>query len=98
MAKFQKGRSGNPNGRRKGAKNKTSEQLRGLIQAFVEANLPRLQADFDAMKPAERLSFLNSLLRHVLPDPLSFEKLSEGQLEQLHQYILQKYGYEIENP
>jgi hypothetical protein len=98
MAKFQKGRSGNPNGRRKGAKNKSTEALRGLIQSFIENNLPRLQADFDAMKPAERLSFLNSLLRHVLPDPLSFEKLSEGQLEQLHQYILQKYGYEIENP
>jgi hypothetical protein len=69
-------------------------QLRGLIQVFIEKNWNRIQADFDSMKPGERLMFLNSLLRHVLPEPISFEKLSEAQLSQLHSYLLKKYDNE----
>jgi Family of unknown function (DUF5681) len=92
--KFKKGQSGNPTGRKKGAPNRTTEQLRSLIQSFIEDNWQRVQKDFDSMKPNERLSFLNSLLRFVLPEPTSFEKLSEDQLKQLHEYLLKKYSDE----
>ena len=92
--KFQKGISGNPTGRRKGSTNKTPEQIRKLIQLFLENNFQRMQKDFDLLKPNERLMFLNSLLRHVLPEPTSFEKLSEDQLRQLHSYLLKKYSDE----
>lgn len=93
MAKFEKGRA-KSGGRKAGTPNRTTEQIRELIQTFIEANLPRLQADFDEMKPAERLNFINSLLRHVLPEPVSFEKLSETQLSQLHEYLLKRYSNE----
>ena len=86
---YKKGQSGNPDGRKK--EHRTSEQLRGLIQSFIEDNLQCIQADFDAMKPDERLAFLNNLLRHVLPEPTTIEKLTEAQLEQLHEYLLKKY-------
>jgi len=89
--KFQKGKSGNPEGRKKGAKNKTSEELRSAVQHFIELNWNRIQKDFDLMKPAERVLFLNSLLRHVLPEPVSMEKLTEDQLKQLHEYLIKKY-------
>lgn len=92
MAKFVKGQSGNQKGRPKGHKNRTTEQVRELIQTFIEANLPRLQADFDAMEPAQRLTFINNLLRHVLPPPLSLESLTESQLDQLHEYFLKRYS------
>lgn len=90
MARF---KAGDPKrgGRAKGTRNKTSEQLRATIQSFIELNWQRIQADFDAMKPAERLAFLNSLLRHVLPEPTTLERLTEAQLEQLHEYLLKKY-------
>ena len=93
MAKF---KSGDPKkgGRAKGTPNRTTEQLRGLIQSFIEDNWHKVQADFDAMKPSERLTFLNNLLRHVLPEPTTFEKLSEDQLKQLHEYLLKKYTNE----
>ncbi|HAX61156.1 MAG TPA: hypothetical protein DCX95_01150 [Elusimicrobia bacterium] len=90
---FKKGNDPTRNlkGRPAGSANKTTEELRILIQLFIEKNWSRIQEDFDAMKPGERLNFLNSLLRHVLPEPLSFERLSETQLQQLHEYLLRKY-------
>jgi hypothetical protein len=81
-------------GRAKGTRNKTSEQLRATIQTFIELNWQRIQADFDAMKPAERLSFLNSLLKLILPPPIVPEQLSEHQLEQLLGYIQKRYSDE----
>ena len=38
MARFKKGVSGNPKGRPAGKSNKTVEQLRGAVQAFIEKN------------------------------------------------------------
>lgn len=93
MAQFKKGRA-KSGGRKAGTPNRTTEQIRGLIQSFIETNLPRLQADFDAMEPAQRLTFINSLLRHILPPPLSLESLSESQLTQLHEYLIKRYGNE----
>ena len=92
--RFQKGISGNPTGRRKGSTNKTPEQIRKHIQLFLEKNFQRMQKDFDSLKPNERLTFISSLLRHVLPEPTSFEKLSEDQIKQLHNYLLKKYSDE----
>jgi hypothetical protein len=76
-------------GRRLGAKNRTTEQFRELIKLFVESNWERLQSDFDQLKPVERLQFINSLIRHFLPDPVNPERLTEDQLLQIIEYIKQ---------
>lgn len=94
MGRFKPGQSGNPAGRKPGAKNKTSEELRSVVQAFIEANWQKVQADFNALKPGERLAFLNNLLRHVLPEPITPDRLTEEQLEQLHTYLKKKYSDE----
>ena len=86
--------SGNPTGRKKGQRNRTTDQLRSLIQSFIEDNWQRVQKEFDSLKPSERMSFLVNLLRFVLPEPTSFEKLSEDQLMQLHEYLIKKYSDE----
>jgi hypothetical protein len=78
-------------GRKTGTLNKTPEQIRKLLQSFIEKNFVRMQKDFDAMKPNERLMYLNSLLKHLLPEPTSFEKLSEEQLSQLLLNLKRKY-------
>lgn len=93
MGKFKKGADPrrNTSGRPPGQPNKSTEALRNAIHDFIEDNLPRLQEDFDALKPIERLNLLNSMLRHVLPDPLSLERLSESQLDELLQFVKLKY-------
>ena len=90
MSKFQKGESGNPAGRPKGAGGKTAEQLRTLIQNFIEENWDSLQDDFDQMKPAERANFRERLLRYLVPEALNFDKLSVDQLEQVLEYLKNK--------
>jgi len=39
----------NRKGRKAGTPNKTTEELRGLFQSFIEANIDTLQADFDQL-------------------------------------------------
>ena len=92
MARFKPGQSGNPSGRTKGAKNRTTEQLRAAIQQIVENNIDSIQAEYDKIKkPSEKLNFLVSLLKLVLPPPLTIESLSEDQLKQLETYFKIKY-------
>jgi hypothetical protein len=82
--KFQKGISGNPEGRKKGSPNRTTEQMRTMVQGFIETNWTKIQKDFDKLEPSERLKFLSSLLKHVLPAPLNeFENLSDEDLNKI---------------
>ena len=64
-------------GRVAGTKNRTSEQFRELIKCFVEKNWERIQKDFDVLKPVERLQFINSMIRHFLPEPVNADRLSD---------------------
>lgn len=65
MAK--KGHTNNPNGRPKGVPNKTTNELRGLLQSFIEQNLEQIQADYEGLEPYQRLTILERLLKFVLP-------------------------------
>lgn len=74
----------NKAGRPKGVPNKTTDQLRGMFQAFLEANLETLQADFDKLEPKERLSFIERVAKLVMPAPLhELERLTDEQLQEL---------------
>jgi len=85
MARFEKGKSGNPTGRPRGTKSKTTEQLRRIIAKFLTANLTSIQAEYDSLKTArEKLNFVERLLRHVLPPPQDeLMKLSDEDLDRL---------------
>ena len=94
MPKFQKGQSGNANGRPPGSKNKNPEQIRAALLKFVQDNIAQVTKDFQELDAKERLNFFEKIVRHVLPAPTSFEQLSETQLEQLHTYLLKKFSDE----
>lgn len=65
--KFEKGKSGNPAGRPKGAENKLARELRDHLKTVVEDELERLPTYLDSMPDAERLHILLKLLPYVLP-------------------------------
>ncbi|MDR3705338.1 MAG: hypothetical protein P4L28_05465 [Paludibacteraceae bacterium] len=55
-------------GRVKGTQNKTTTELKEIINSFVSNNLENLQSDFDRLMPAKRFEVLDKMLRYVLPN------------------------------
>jgi polyhydroxyalkanoate synthesis regulator protein len=71
-------------GRKPGTVNKSTDELRNLLQSFIDTNMKTMQADYDKLEPKDRLTFINNLLRHVLPAPLQvLERLTDEQLDEL---------------
>ena len=75
-------------GRKANTPNKTTEELRGLVQSFIEANITQLQADFDLLEPKDRLLFIEKMLKMIIPAPItSISQLSESDLDILIQKL-----------
>jgi hypothetical protein len=65
---WQKGKSGNPNGRPTGSKNRTTEEIRTFFQQILSANLENLEGDLIRMNPYQRWATLIAVGKKVLPD------------------------------
>jgi len=95
MAKgFQKGDANiNRKGRPKGTPSRTTEELRKLVQSFIEANIEDVQAQYDVLEAKDKLLFLEKLLKIVLPPPIvSLEQLSEQDLQTLINKLKNEQG------
>lgn len=75
--KYQKGQSGNPAGRPKGAVNKASKDLRKSVTAFLQDNWEKVQRDFDKLDPKDRLQFYEKMMQYGLPKLQSIEYVSD---------------------
>ena len=81
----------NRRGRTPGTPNKSTNELRLLVQDFIECNFDTLQKSFDKLDDMQKLNFFEKLLKHVLPAPLTeLERLSEEQLDVLIQKLKQQ--------
>ena len=87
MSRFKKGESGNPKGRGKGSRNRTSEEVRKSLLKLLDDNLSQLQKDIKSMKGKDRALLLINLAKHCTAPALNPEKLSEEQLLQIIKYI-----------
>jgi hypothetical protein len=54
-------------GRTKGTPNKTTKELRDLINQFVCDNIATMQKDFDQLEPKDKLKFIDRMLNYILP-------------------------------
>ena len=70
---FNKGTSGNPNGRPRGAKDKKSEKIRKWLLDIVESRRDTIADDLDLVDPATRLNFIAKILPYVAPRLASVE-------------------------
>ncbi len=80
---FEKGISGNPQGRGRGSANKTSKEAKGLILAIVEKQFssPKFEKDLNSLDPKKRIELLIKLLEFILPKAKE-QKLSEEEIEE----------------
>lgn len=85
-----KGTSNNPKGKPKGAVNRTTRELREAMTAFIDANIDKLQRDFDSLEPKDRLAFFEKAIRLVLPPPPDPSNLTESQLLEIIDYLKSK--------
>ena len=63
MPKFEKGNPGKP----KGAKNKSTLQIRDRIQTLFDDNFETIQDDLESLEPRDRLKFLTDLMPYLMP-------------------------------
>lgn len=61
---FKKGKSGNPEGRPAGSKNKTTEEIRERINLFLSENWSQVMTDFKKLDPERKLFFYEKLLKY----------------------------------
>lgn len=81
---FKKGESGNPKGKPKGAKNRTSEEIRALLLEFIDCNIETMQLEFNKLDGKDKLLFIEKLLKHILPPMVvSLNQLTEMDLDRL---------------
>jgi len=81
---LRKGQTNNKAGRPPGVPNRTTEQLRALVQSFIEANINDIQYQYDQLEAKDKLLFLEKMIKICLPPPIiSLEQLTESQLDEL---------------
>lgn len=87
--KYEKGQSGNVNGRPQGVKNKDTARLREWVTNFLEENLEQLRADWKALEPRERFTMFEKLLKYSLPTLQAtalthdYERLTDEELDKI---------------
>jgi hypothetical protein len=93
---FQRGQSGNPKGRPKGAISKLSKDLRLQISDFLEQNFEKVVKEFNRMSGKDKLKFYTDLLAFALPRLQSIEmhdleSLTEAQIDQILMRLRRDY-------
>lgn len=76
---FQKGKSGNLNGRPKGSKNRASQEIRESLKIFIQNNIGDMQAQYDGLSSMDKLIFMEKVLKFVLPSLKAIELTSDGE-------------------
>jgi hypothetical protein len=88
---FKPGESGNKSGRPKGSRNKTSAEVADRLLQLLDSRIDELYEDIAALEPKERANLLINLAKHVTPAALNPEKLTIEQLQQVADYMKDKY-------
>ena len=64
---FKKGQSGNPAGRKKGEKNKVTNDVKKWLLDLFNTQSKTLKTDLKAMKPRERWEIIAKILPFIVP-------------------------------
>jgi CCR4-NOT transcriptional regulation complex NOT5 subunit len=91
-----KGKTNNPYGRPKGTPNRTTTEIKELMNQFISHNLDDLQRQYDQLEAKEKLMFFERVLKYVIPQQkdvtqnVDVSNLTEEELDHLLERILEK--------
>ena len=77
-------------GRRRGTPNRTTAEIREALRAFIDANLHRLQEDYDTLDSEKRFVFFEKIARMILPAPVNPDALTAEQMQEIISYLEDK--------
>ncbi len=95
---FEKGKSGNPQGRPKGSMNEKTAYIRDWIVSLIGSNAQSMMNDFNSLPLKERWRVITQLMPYVLPKQteakisgqLDFNSLTDAQLDEVIKSIADK--------
>jgi hypothetical protein len=95
---FEKGKSGNPQGRPKGSMNEKTAYIRDWIVSLIGSNAQSMMNDFNRLPLKERWRVITQLMPYVLPKQteakisgqLDFNSLTDAQLDEVIKSIADK--------
>ncbi len=88
----------NRNGRPKGSRNKSTEEIKSILNGFISDNLEDLQEVYDSLEPKDKVSFLEKIIRYIIPQQkelkqnIDITSLGEGDLD----YIIERINQNSE--
>tara|TARA_R110000796_G_scaffold170874_1_gene287788 strand:+ start:264 stop:578 length:315 start_codon:yes stop_codon:yes gene_type:complete len=96
---FQPGQSGNPNGRKKGSKNKATKEIREAYQKLTEDNLENMNRwllQVSHEDPAKAMDLMLRLSEYIIPK-LARQEVVGNDGEDLFKNVKFSFGPDINN-
>jgi hypothetical protein len=87
---FVKGQSGNPAGKRKGTKSRTTIQLQQALLRLLDEHIDELSVDLSGLSKKDRVNAVIALVRHLIPAAINPEALTEAQMQMIVEYLENK--------
>jgi hypothetical protein len=91
---FEKGKSGNPEGRPPGIKSKATTAVKELVESMITDNVVSIKAEFATLKGEKKIKAFIDLLPYLVPRlqstslDIELERLSDEQVDELYNRIL----------